>query len=1356
MPDAGRMAPPGGRRREDGYCSQQRLRRRIRRGGTGVTLQTDRLVMVGLGVQADAPPDNIQPALIDGVHVRWMCDADLGYPWYGFHLYRRPSQDGKPRCLGPSLAGLSLSSPPVAPWATPVGQLDSDVPLSFSDDFAPAARAEVDLRLRQWARLTLPAGQPAYRADVTIGLREDVGLPATKRTCVDFRPDGVPKTGPNPRSQGGAGFTVTGAGDKPAPTTEVRPVKTSAGVLAGLDCGTELRIGIPCPAVEVELILTSLATPARVRAINGAGTTVASAVLTPPAGQTQTAVLSGTGIVEVIVSAPDDATTLHQICYRCPVDSPAGKGIEVVALSGLTPVATAAVTGAAKQVVTVSLRFDQVTAIEVRGGPAALVDICVWFVADGAAAGWQRLPTFPNPMGLPVRHPDYPATGNQTINAAVAEAVGLARIKYGLPAPWQPAFADLHDQLKDLVTGGPSGPTMASKAQDFTDSSDPDVPVQLADESILDLLFFASLNPALAQLLGVYWVDTTAVPGVSYDYLVVADHTGVGQRDAQHVLAVIASAGFAQLDGWICFGLKAGSAAPVSIPTGMEAYSLPDSTAAPDAGGTVAPGHGTVGVRWALPTAVNGGLVPGAPLLYHLWRASLANESTPVGLPIYGLVTTEGPVLPSTPQLPQGLASRDPSDLPPVPLCTLDCGLNDGWYAYAVCGVDLFGRHSARSAAAAWRQWAPAPDPKPWYYIDPPADRVVHPSAVRVLDKTPPPLPPAVEAYALDPDPTDPTVVRDQAYNAWYASLQPAEQPSLVGLRVRWEWTAVQMRQAPDTAEFRIYFSLGSDPPAGDRHDPLAWPERRYVVQFNDANHWTETQTTDGPLRVYEVILPASGDTVRPSLPLEPTLADPIAYGWVGVSAADGQQFTADNPKWAAGNHGNRPGNEGRIGALAKVWRVWRQKPPAPVMPADAGKVFATRADYHSRSYYTFRWPGSTSLRAHVFRSMDETLYRVDWAARPRPALAANQLDHFPDEAVDPRWNVAKRTQVAKELNRLQGFDRTARDGVERAVAYYRGLSDDALRVLAGLPGMDDAFAQLTIEPLDLADRVGPDNPPTYAPSSSLRSYVDTLDGRSTNRYFYRAAYVDPAHNHGPLSLSGPPVYLHKVVPPRSPVITSVTADDLALTVAWARNREPDLAGYRIYRAETETDAADLRSMAMVHAAGPGDSAWTDTSGLVGGHSYFYRLTALDTAGNESPPTRPHKAIAIDTRPPPAPVWVAQTWLLVREVDQLVLNWPAAGAVPDGYQPALRLEWDSATPEPQFEVTRITSLTTMWTAPSNATVEPSRTPPGRFVLLDLAPESMAESWYRLKVRSSTGVWSTEEAVLSVAPPALTL
>ncbi len=140
-------------------------------------------------------------------------------------------------------------------------------------------------------------------------------------------------------------------------------------------------------------------------------------------------------------------------------------------------------------------------------------------------------------------------------------------------------------------------------------------------------------------------------------------------------------------------------------------------------------------------------------------------------------------------------------------------------------------------------------------------------------------------------------------------------------------------------------------------------------------------------------------------------------------------------------------------------------------------------------------------------------------------------------------------------------------------IPLFQELSNNALRVLAGLPSTEDAFTQRTIQPLDpnhidTHDRRGPGDPDDYTNTlSDLRLYIDTLDGRAAaNCYFYRAAYVDDAHNRSALSLASPPVGLPSVVPPRKPVITKILGGDRQIILKWASNRETDLAEYRVYR----------------------------------------------------------------------------------------------------------------------------------------------------------------------------------------------
>jgi hypothetical protein len=574
------------------------------------------------------------------------------------------------------------------------------------------------------------------------------------------------------------------------------------------------------------------------------------------------------------------------------------------------------------------------------------------------------------------------------------------------------------------------------------------------------------------------------------------------------------------------------------------------------------------------------------------------------------------------------------------------------------------------------------------------------------------------------------------------------------------------------------------------------------------------------PAREYDVFLPAPD--VGLGLPFEPSLAEPSVYAQIAVSAADDKTHAADTFPG-----GTLAGNESHLSPSATIYRVRQRLDEVPHLPQLGDRLVATPADYHSRSYTTFRFLPIPHLKIHILRALDDTLFQRDWLIREtRKALdPAKHPDAFPET-----WNTTRREDAATPLNlitsetayatlpndawdvlsRLPGNERAAgtkpilhnadvqaRDWLVRrthgaigltdtalfptywtpatriaalgvvnnlaASADYATLPDNALRLLAALPGNEPAFAQVTIHPFEMSDpeiqdQRRPDDDATYPPNPTLRAYMDTLPGRATNRYFYRASFVDGAQNQGALSLPGPPVYLPKVEPPRAPVITKVVTGQRAITLTWARNREGDFAQYRVYRTRAEDNAQDLRSMDVVATVALTDIdptkptvVWTDTLGLVGGQKVFYRLTATDTSGNESLPSRTTPTVVVDTTIPPSPDVDERTWLLQRQADGVLLPWPADGVIPLAFKAVVRLGWRSETLQPQFGIARMSPGERVWSDLSG-TLSTSPSQPERYVFLDQDADPTVESSYRLRVRSSSGVWSTEDTIIAVGLP----
>jgi hypothetical protein len=93
--------------------------------------------------------------------------------------------------------------------------------------------------------------------------------------------------------------------------------------------------------------------------------------------------------------------------------------------------------------------------------------------------------------------------------------------------------------------------------------------------------------------------------------------------------------------------------------------------------------------------------------------------------------------------------------------------------------------------------------------------------------------------------------------------------------------------------------------------------------------------------------------------------------------------------------------------------------------------------------------------------------------------------------------------------------------------------------------------------------------------------------------------------------------------PPAAPqglvaaLLPGATPGTFVAELSWSINLETDLAGYRVYRSEQENVKGQLLTVDLLLA--PADR---DTS-VERGHRYWYTVTAVDRAGNESAPSTP-------------------------------------------------------------------------------------------------------------------------------------
>jgi hypothetical protein len=278
--------------------------------------------------------------------------------------------------------------------------------------------------------------------------------------------------------------------------------------------------------------------------------------------------------------------------------------------------------------VVTSLVADAIDEIQLSSGPARLIDVCTVPLSDGNGDDWQPVPNFPQPMCLPVFHPDYPCNPG-TANEQASRDLALPRISYGSLDHWTSGnnFSEFHQTLVEIVSGGPSNKAVTDHVELVTADpapSNPAAPPPTTQVSSLDLLLTASVHPAVAQMLGLYWVDDTAVEGQRYDYLLVADYTNAAGGSLSTVQSLVLAQDYSNLDGYVRRGVVRAVTPPLATPDGVDAYALPLGNIPTTSRGDVA---GLVGLRWNVPVHSGAKIPPEGAILFQLWRAELGRVS---------------------------------------------------------------------------------------------------------------------------------------------------------------------------------------------------------------------------------------------------------------------------------------------------------------------------------------------------------------------------------------------------------------------------------------------------------------------------------------------------------------------------------------------------------------------------------------------------------------------------------------------------------------------------------------------------------------------------------------------------------
>jgi hypothetical protein len=224
----------------------------------------------------------------------------------------------------------------------------------------------------------------------------------------------------------------------------------------------------------------------------------------------------------------------------------------------------------------------------------------------------------------------------------------------------------------------------------------------------------------------------------------------------------------------------------------------------------------------------------------------------------------------------------------------------------------------------------------------------------------------------------------------------------------------------------------------------------------------------------------------------------------------------------------------------------------------------------------------------------------------PVPAPISSVQVELTENAIDLKWQPPTRTTAGEPLGAIPEYH------------VYRGELDPQTAEAAKLElrkGTWKApFLQIAATTIPEYHDVGFDYGKGYA--YTVRSVIQ-LQGMTLES------------SNSPLVVLTP----RDTFPPAAPqglvaaVLPGATGEAKVVDLSWSINLETDLAGYRVYRSEQEGTAGELLTKELLPTP-----AYRDTS-VHNGQKYWYSVTAVDKAGNESAPSPP---IAVEVAQPPS------------------------------------------------------------------------------------------------------------------------
>jgi fibronectin type 3 domain-containing protein len=367
----------------------------------------------------------------------------------------------------------------------------------------------------------------------------------------------------------------------------------------------------------------------------------------------------------------------------------------------------------------------------------------------------------------------------------------------------------------------------------------------------------------------------------------------------------------------------------------------------------------------------------------------------------------------------------------------------------------------------------------------------------------------------------------------------------------------------------------------------------------------------------------APGEPVPPSPPVPAAIVDLSA-----LQAGDGVQlsFTLPANSVSGGKLATPPAVEILRGALnpdgspdSKSFRVVYTIPGAlvenyssegharftdPIAPEETKAHPGGTVAYKVRTRASQKRASADSniVSAHVF---------------PVPERIASVEARVTESAIELSWPAPARTSAGDPLNGVAGY------------RVYRAEIDPSA-ASSSVQGLPQGKGESHFAPLSFTETNG------YRDSSFsfdhtyvyvVRSIIQ-VEGNELESSDSQPVTVTPRDTFPP----APPQGLVAALLPGS------AAGTVVVDLSWSINLETDLAGYRVYRSEQEGTRGQLLTPDLLPTP-----AVRDTS-VQPGHRYWYTVTAVDRAGNESAPSAP---LVFDVTQPSSQIRVKQllvTW----------------------------------------------------------------------------------------------------------------